>query len=178
MRIDSKLSSIKKGEIMGEGQEGYTPEELRMEKSRAESDAELIKGGAEYEKRDGKDVLNLTEEQVESLRTESADAIFSKILEESGDSDAIETAGRNIESRENRVYAALEGAVYWASEGNLKRTIAYLANADIPAETKCRVLSLVELAGGEIHYAGKEDKWSQSMLERSKEEARMFREAK
>jgi len=157
-----------------EGKEGYTPEELKMEESRAVSDAELLKGGAEYEDHEGKKLLNPTEEQIESLREESADAVFSRILEESGDTDAINQAEGNIKNEKNRSYYGLESAVYWASQGNLKRTIAYLAVAELPAEIKCKVLGLAELAGAEIHYAEKGDEWSKTMVESSKEQARML----
>jgi hypothetical protein len=55
---------------MPENEQVYTPEQLEQEKTRTISDAELLKGGAEYREVDGQKILNLTAEQIEQIYKE------------------------------------------------------------------------------------------------------------
>ncbi|OGD56410.1 hypothetical protein A2V71_04750 [Candidatus Berkelbacteria bacterium RBG_13_40_8] len=55
----------------GEPKDGFTPDQLEMEKSRTVSDADFIKGGAEYKDINGQKVLEPTSKQIEKITSDN-----------------------------------------------------------------------------------------------------------
>jgi len=114
---------------MGKGEsQGYTPEQLKHEKSRTIRDAELLKGGAEYV--EGRR-LELTPEQLEKKTPEG---VYRHLVEHS-DPDSWEHEVE-LTLKEQKFDSYLDVARYRAELGNVPEVVIALEKTDLKPKDK------------------------------------------